>query len=331
MIQNYAIQNNDSCNSQLQIRMSKFCSLCRRANHLLILLCMAAIFSCQEDQLAPVPAYIQINDFFFQGNGPDSTGYPTQKISDVWIFVNNQIIGTYAIPTNKIPVLAEGQVRISVQAGVYTDGIRKNRVYYPFYKSYEKDTILEKGKTMVLKPQFFLLREWKGKSLKIPFTFYQDFEVSDAGIVMGDAGTVEGKREFHNNPSLENLYGKRYLKFTTPKDDDAIDAINDVYLPLETNGNPVYLEFDYKSTCLVQVGVKGKVGDAFTGIAQDLVLYPNKDEWTKIYVSLSEETALFHTEALSQGLPASFSFFFRTIPAPGANNYFCIDNIRLLN
>lgn len=301
----------------------------RSSRLFLILLGCWVMSSCQQDRLAPVPAYIQVDSFSFQGNGPDSTGYPTQRISDVWIYVNNQIIGSYAIPTGKIPVLADGKARISLQAGIYTDGIRKSRVYYPFYRSFEKDTLLEKEKTMKLRPHFAFLPVWKGKSLRKPFSFYQDFEWSDSGCVKGETGSVQLVREYHDTAS-ENLYGKRYLKLSTSNESDVIDLTNNVYLPLETNGNPVYLEFDYKSTCPVQVGVRGKVGSTATGIAQDLILNPN-DKWTKIYVSLSDETGQFHTEALAQRKPAYFRFFLRTLPAPGAGNSLSIDNIRLLN
>jgi hypothetical protein len=80
----------------------------------------------------------------------------------------------------------------------------------------------------------------------------------------------------------------------------------------------------------VQVGVRGKVGTTATGIVQDLILTPNS-QWTKIYVSLSDETGQFHTESLAQRKPAYFRFFLRTLPAPGAGNSLSIDNIRLLN
>jgi hypothetical protein len=302
---------------------------CRFSSFLLILL-SGLLSGCANDKLAPVPSYIQVDSFSFQGNGPDSTGYPTQRISDVWIYVNNQIIGTYAIPTGRIPVLAEGNARISIQAGVYTDGIRKSRVYYPFYQSWDLDTILEKEKTMKLRPHFTFMPVWKGKSLKKPFTFFQDFEWSDSGCVKGDNGNATPFREFHNGSADEALFGKRYLKLTTIGDLDVLDLSNNVYVPLETNGNPVYLEFDYKSTCQVQVGVRGKVGTSATGTAEDLILNPT-ETWTKIYVSLSDETGRFHTEALSQRKPAYFRFFIRTLPPPGAGNSFCIDNIRLLN
>lgn len=302
---------------------------CRNSSIVMIFLALI-LAACTEDKLSPVPSYISVDSFSFQDNGPDSTGYPTQRISDVWIFVNNQVIGSYAIPTGRIPVLADGNARISLQAGIFTDGIRKSRVYYPFYQAWDCDTILTKEATLHLKPHFRFFPNWKGKSLKKPFTFYQDFEWSDSGCVKGDNGTIDPVREFHNGTASEALFGKRYLKLSTIGENDVIDLSNNVYVPLETNGNPVYLEFDYKSTCQVQVGVRGRVGTTAIGVAEDLILNPNQ-EWTKIYVSLSDETGQFHPEVLAQKKPAYFRFFIRTIPPPGAGQSFCIDNIRLLN
>jgi|GEM_PF-1100300 len=308
------------------IRISFSCAL----SGLFLILLSALISGCEKDRQAPVPSYIQVDSFSFQGAGPDSTGYPTQRISDVWVYVNNQIIGVYAFPTGRIPVLADGNARISLQAGVFTDGIRKSRVYYPFYQAWELDTIMEKEKTMKLRPHFNFQSRWKGISLKKPFTFYQDFEWSDSGCVKGETGSVTPVREFHNGTAPEALFGKRYLKLTTTGDDDVIDLSNNKEVKLETNGNPVYLEFDYKSTCPVQVGVRGKVGSSTTGIVQDLILNPNEN-WTKIYVSLSDETGQFQPEVLAQRKPAYFRFFLRTIPPPGGGNSLSIDNIRLLN
>jgi hypothetical protein len=272
-----------------------------------------------------VPSYIQVDTFSFQNAGPDSTGYPTQRITDVWLFVNNQTLGVYTLPTQKIPVIAEGKATISIQAGVFTDGIRKNRVYYPFYRSFETSTILEKEKTVKVTPHFSY-----SDRMKKPFTFYQDFESGDTGCIRGEVGTVNLERIFHPAGTNENLYGRRFIRMTTQTASDIIDFSNDVYVPLKTNGNPVYLEFDYKSTCPIQVGIKGLIGNVSPGSVADLVLNP-REEWTKVYVSLSEETGLFNTESILQKKPARFRFFLKTIPEPGAGNSLSLDNLRLIN
>lgn len=272
-----------------------------------------------------VPSYIRIDTFSFQSTGPDSSGYPTQRISDVWVYVNNLVVGIYELPVAKIPVLAEGKARISIQAGIYTDGVRKNRVYYPFYRSYETEVDLRPGETQTLKPHFAYTAQ-----KKIPFNFYQDFESSDTGCFKGDLGTVEISRKVHEPGTSQALFGSRYAEIHTLSATDNLEFACEPYIQLKSNGDPVYLEFDYRSSCQINVGVKCRIGTEVKGNASDLYLLPN-EKWTKIYVSLGEETRAFNTDAILAQRPATFRFFLRTRTPPGANNYLQIDNIRLIN
>lgn len=259
-----------------------------------------------------VPAYIQVDSASFITNS--GTGFNTSNITEVWLFVNNQSVGIYSIPTGKIPVLAEGNATISVSPGVFTDGVTANKVLYPFYSQYSIQTKLEKSKLTKIKPTFGY-----GSDVYIPFKFYQDFETSDTGIITSGRGTVSLTRSTITDPALETQYGKRFGRFTTQNDADIIDFSSVAYLPMRQNGMPVYLEFDYQSTCQVVVGVTGLNAKQ---PYHDLVLRP-KDTWTKIYVSLSDETQNF-------GSGEKFRFYFSSVSAPGANQSFMIDNIRLI-
>jgi hypothetical protein len=286
---------------------------------------MVFAFSCSYfNPDVEIPSYIQVDTFSFQSAGPDSTGYPTQKISEVWLYANNQVIGVYELPTGKIPVLASGKTNISIQAGVFTDGVRKNRIYYPFYRSYETEVILEKEKTTKILPHFSY-----SPQKKKPFNYFQDFESSDSGTSKGINGTVYMDRLLHSEDAPADLFGNRYAKLTTSSASDVIEFCNNAFVAMPTNGNPVYLEFDYKSTCSLYVGVHCTIGGIAQGSVGDLVLNPN-EKWTKIYVSLSEETSKFNTEASFQRKPAKFRFFIKTLTEPGAGNSLCIDNVRLI-
>jgi hypothetical protein len=271
------------------------------------------------------PSYIQLDSFSFQGNGPDSTGYPTHKITEAWIYVNNQFIGTYSFPTQKIPVLAKGSATLSVHPGVFTDGVRKNRVSYPFYEPYETKIQLEEGKVTSSKPYF----KYKPFIKKSTFAYYQDFETTGSGITKGDFGTVEVNREVHPNTIPENKFGRRYAHLVALNNTDVLEYSSEEFVVLKTNKDPVYLEFDYKSTCDFTVGVKAKINASF-GSASDLILMP-ASEWTKIYVSLADETANFNATAANQQVKARFTFFLRSITTPGTGNSISIDNIRLIN
>lgn len=292
---------------------------------LFLLLLLGWLPGCDTKPKEVIPSYIRIDTFAFQGTGPDSTGYPTQRISDVWVYVNNLVVGIYELPVAKIPVLAEGNANISIQAGVYTDGVRKNRVYYPFYRSFETRVNLVPGETSTIQPRFSYTAQ-----KKIPFNFYQDFEASDTGCFKGDLGTVEIDRKIHEPGTNALLYGQRYAEVRTLTAEDNLEFACEPYIQLKSNGDPVYLEFDYRSSCQINVGVKCRIGTEVKGNASDLYLLPN-EKWTKIYVSLGEETRAFNTDAILARRPATFRFFLRTRTPPGANNYLQIDNIRLIN
>jgi hypothetical protein len=261
-------------------------------------------------------SFIQVDTFSFAT--ADSTGFNTQRIQDVWMYVNNQFVGTYALPTGNIPVLVKGRAKITLQAGVFSDGIKANRVYYPFYKGYDTLIDLEEGKIYKPKPRFTY-----GNNLKKPFIYYQDFEQSDSGFNKGRYGNLDLERPFHEATPNTTALGLRYARLRTQTDQDIIEFSNNVFVPLRQNGMPVYLEFDYKSTCNLQVGLEGFVGNESPQPFYDLILLP-AENWTKMYVSLSEETQKYFPNA-------RFRFFFRTNPQPGPGNSFCIDNIRLIH
>jgi hypothetical protein len=136
-------------------------------------------------------------------------------------------------------------------------------------------------------------------------------------------------RVLHSGDVTQSQFGNRYAKLTTSSASDVIEFCNNAFVPMPTNGNPVYLEFDYKSTCSLFVGVHCTIGGIAQGSIGDLVLNAN-EKWTKIYVSLSEETSKFNTEASFQRKPAKFRFFLKTLTEPGAGNSLCIDNVRLI-
>jgi hypothetical protein len=273
---------------------------------------------------AAVPSYIRIDSVFFQENGPDSTGYPSHRISDLWIYANNQIVGIFEWPTAKIPVLAEGNTRISIQAGVFTDGTRKSRVYYPFYRAFNTEVVLIKNQVSVLKPSFRYTPEKKK-----PFSFYQDFEASLSGCGKGDAGTASLSREFHEDSIPGNRFGDRYALLKNVSSTDILEIASEDFVPLKTNGDPVYLEFDYRSTTQMTVGLKAMIGNTPAGSVNDLILLP-RSQWTKVYVSLADETQSYNSSAVLLGRPAVFRFFIRSSENPGSNQTFAIDNIRLI-
>lgn len=270
-----------------------------------------------------VPSYIRIDTFSFQNTGPDDTGYPTQRITEVWVYSKNNLVGIFTLPTGRIPILSEGPTDLQIQAGVFTDGIRKSRVSYRFYEQYTERADLRKGQEIVLRPHFRY-----PDRLKKPFAWYQDFESADTGYFRGEKGTVAILRETHPPGVSGNLYGRRFARMQTVTDADVAEFRTKPFVVLPTQSE-VFLELDYKSTCDIEIGVTGQVGDRLIGSVADLRLVP-RDTWTKVYVSLGEETGMFHPETFIERKPASFQVYFRTPQPPGAGQEISLDNLKLI-
>lgn len=90
-----------------------------------------------------VPAYIHIDsitvncDYFVYGAN-------TSKITDAWVYVDDDPIGCYELPAT-FPVLKHGSHKVSIYGGIKRDGIAATRAPYPFYKPlvYESLNLVE--------------------------------------------------------------------------------------------------------------------------------------------------------------------------------------------
>ena len=80
-----------------------------------------------------IPSYIEINQFNLNTNYDQGTN--SNKIEDVWVFIDDNLQGIYALPAI-LPVLKEGKHKIELKAGIKKNGISASRGYYPFYTSY---------------------------------------------------------------------------------------------------------------------------------------------------------------------------------------------------
>src|SRR5687767_2026929 len=73
------------------------------------------------DKEEPVPSYIHIDSISL--NSIYSTqGTSDHKITDAWVFVNEQYVGVYELPAT-FPVLYEGTQNIRIKAGIKKNGI----------------------------------------------------------------------------------------------------------------------------------------------------------------------------------------------------------------
>ena len=65
-----------------------------------------AFVSCKKENLTP--SYIKINDIELNSSS-------TEKITDAWVYIENQLQGVYELPA-KFPVLETGNKEIRIRA-----------------------------------------------------------------------------------------------------------------------------------------------------------------------------------------------------------------------
>jgi len=211
-----------------------------------ILICFG---SCEIINPAePVPSYLHFDNIVLQTDSA-TQGSASNKISDVWLYVDNEPLGAYELPVT-IPVLKEGSHEIKVRAGVIVNGIAATRVYYPFYNFYITNVNLTSGVITNVSP---VVNYYSG-------TF---FSITSFQIINNTVNSFEGPT------AAAYLDASHYL----------FECASDTTLSLPTNTAPVYMELNYKTNTEFSVGVFAVTAQQVYNIS--VVTIRANSEWKK--------------------------------------------------
>jgi hypothetical protein len=269
--------------------------------------------SCRKENLKPgIPAWITVDTIAFQTVYVDQ-GTAMQKITDVWVFVNDQSIGAFQLPAT-IPILKEGTGELRLEAGIMLNGISTTRLPNMFFKPviYE-DFNFVPDSTVLVSPE---TEYWE----TVHFVWKEDFDAmsvsidttakSKTNIVLTEPGSDETFQGEHSGKivldSVHNFYeGASFTAFQLP-----------------TNGKPVFLEMNYKCNNMLVVGI---FAQNTSQIIQQPVIFINpKDHWNKIYINLTSELQK-HSDALD------FKIFFGAVfSTQDEQAVILMDNIKLI-
>ena len=256
--------------------------------------------SCEKDD--KIPSYLKVNNVNLNYN--QNFGSITENITDVWIYIEDNLQGVYEIPV-EFPVLEEGIKNIRVRAGIKANGIASTRIQYPFYSSFLDTINLVKDETIEIFPTF---------SYNDAFdAIIEDFENSGTTV----DSTISSEIDFTIVNEDENKYA--FAEIVSPLINFEI-ATQDLTLPQQ--GAPVYLELDYKSSTEFLVGMY--INYPQDVVKSELVWVTSKQDWNKIYINL--------TQTVSESIGAqSFKVFFNMRRNdPSSNEEISLDNIKVL-
>ena len=222
-----------------------------------------------------IPAYFKIDSVFVDYD----TQYPQlHNISDVWVTVNGDRIGTFEIPA-LFPVIGNGtgKTNVVIMPGIKVNGIAATRDIYPFFDYYEFDTVLTPMNVYEIKPHFKYkegLNIWTEHFPGIAQGYkFEMTSQSDTNILVQE-DTLIGSG---------NYVGNIYLTVEHPKFQCV--TTDDFYFP--TNGSKIYAELDYMNTQEFEVGLfVYKTAQLIE--APLVIINPHPGNYNRIYVDLTQ-------------------------------------------
>lgn len=261
------------------------------------------MISCNKQELeAEIPAYLYINKFTLTTTPEQGTD--SHKITDAWVYLNQELIGVFELPT-RVPIPKEGLYQLDVYPGIKENGIAERRQRYLFYNAFSTSITLEKNKTIEINPSttytsgttFYWMEDFE--SVSLPFLYNS---ISDTVMMKTSAGVYEG-----------GYAGKVVM---TPEM-DFFECFTPGFSTLPKFGRSVFVELNFKTNQPVLVGI-------YADSEQLGLFYLNTtSEWNKIYLNL--------TEAIQTRVNASeYKVFFGFENSIGYPE-FLIDNIKIVH
>ena len=283
---------------------------------LFIIVTLSLLAGCSKTTIDEIPSYIAIDTTSI--NVASLQGTASQKISDTWVYADNELIGAFEVPT-QFPVLKNGSSELSIFAGIRLNGINETRAPYPFYEKITRTVNLEREKITDLGHLKFLY------VVGTKFAWQEDFEQANLSIdstARSEVNLVRTRMTSELAAAFPFETNEWAAKIVIPDDSLVFECASHDSYKLPTTGTSVFLEMNYKSNNSFTVGLI--VNGSVTSQKSVLVINPS-ETWNKIYINLTPSVSA------SSGA-TSFKVFLSAMKntnVPKAEIYF--DNFKLLH
>ncbi len=285
-----------------------------------ILLFMLLTTSCEKfEGSQTIPAYLKIDTLAVRIES-SSQGSASSNITDVWVFVDDQMIGAFELPAI-IPVLYTGKHKVLIRPGIKLNGMVNLRTFYPFYNPiiqnliFTPDSITNLAKKIITDKAVFTTYTEKSY-----FTWGENFE--DASLTIDSTAKSNVPFELTASGPPDTFEGLHSGKIVLPSDTSVFEAVTTEDYSLPKLAAPVFLEIDYRGNNSFTIGLFAITTSQV--IQQPVIdIYP-KATWNKIYVNLTNVVSSF-TDA------KKFSIFIgATKDSDVAVGEIYIDNLKLV-
>lgn len=300
----------------------------RKYTLIILLSLLAFSFPSCKDFEGPqtVPSYLRIDtvrvncDYYTYGAN-------THSITDVWVYIDDDIIGAYELPA-VIPVLQEGPHKVTLRPGIKVNGIAQTRAEYQFLRPVEYASLdLTRDSVITLNPVFTYYPNGDNLHMR----WIEDFDggfVSLESVSTSDVGCtrVNGPKAWHDP---EGIYSSYSGCFVLTSDTMNFKVANsEQFTDLPTTGSACMLEMDYKCSDTCLVGLYYKDGSVYEypiyRVNPTCESGTDPDQWKKLYINIGPY--LVDNENASY-----FKLYFSSwsLRNPGTQ-YFYFDNLKLI-
>jgi hypothetical protein len=260
--------------------------------------------SCGKYEPAKAAFFIQPGEIRVEAGPGQGSG--SHKITDLWLYVNNQFQGVYPAD-GRLPVMTDGAADIQIRAGIKNNGISTTRLFWPMYDFLRIDTVLPSG-VIATRPLTFRYLA------ATTFTWVEDFD-NNPGIglkrsaISDTTYSIASPSESFEGRSIE-------LALNTSGLIGQLESSQEFTLP-RNNGN-VYLELNYKCNASFEVGV---IDSDLR--ERDAVIITPQATWNKIYVQLASVVS-------AEPFSPRFRVYFRIDKRDAAEPRLFLDNLKLV-
>lgn len=230
-----------------------------------------------------IPAYIGVEQVNL-ATDYDTQGTSNNQIIDVWVYVDDNLVGAYEFPT-KFPVLSEGVHKLELLPGIMMNGISATRVPYPYYNSYidyDFDFLIDSIQTINFTTTYRSYTE---------FVWMEDFEDPSLAIVphpQSDTGVYRTQPANDPDAFLDENSEHSGESFVDDENPYVLllsdDGNNDGFAL--TRGDFIFMEINYKNDISIVTGmiIKDQSGDL---IKRSLIGLNPSDTWKKVYINFT--------------------------------------------
>lgn len=303
---------------------------------LLLALSLASCNKIQGPQ--KVPSYIHIESI-----GVDSLtdyftyGANTSKISDAWVYVDDQLIGAYELPTT-FPVLKKGPHKVAIYGGIKVDGRSAARDRYPFYRPLVYNNLnLVEDSIVNLTPALSYYPIGDGTNV----AWMEDFE--NANTLLPDYDSLPGVARVTGPEAWHSVNSFWSGKVELPPDtmDFYMTTSDEFDFYKGTNGVYCLLEMDYNCNDTFFVGVQYFKDYKLETLPLVKVTPTDKthdkpQRWNKIYINIghimnnysdASYFKVYFTSDLTTGEDLAYGYQYHPIDE---RRYYYFDNLKLL-